>query len=52
MKGYVVTNNHVKVDTSVIKYTAKDGRKLMLGVVGKSIRRSDIALIQIRIRRT
>lgn len=46
-KGYVVTNNHVVDNASVIKVQLSDGRKFDAKVVGKDPR-SDIALIQIQ----
>lgn len=46
-KGYVVTNNHVVDNASIIKVQLSDGRKFDAKVVGKDPR-SDIALIQIQ----
>ncbi|MFB5747085.1 serine endoprotease DegP [Cedecea sp. S5-13] len=46
-KGYVVTNNHVVDNASVIKVQLSDGRKFDAKVVGKDPR-SDIALIQLQ----
>ncbi|XTZ37647.1 serine endoprotease DegP [Salmonella enterica] len=46
-KGYVVTNNHVVDNASLIKVQLSDGRKFDAKVVGKDPR-SDIALIQIQ----
>lgn len=46
-KGYVVTNNHVVDNATVIKVQLSDGRKFDAKVVGKDPR-SDIALIQIQ----
>ncbi|SUX68981.1 serine endoprotease [Citrobacter braakii] len=45
-KGYVVTNNHVVDNATVIKVQLSDGRKFDAKIVGKDPR-SDIALIQI-----
>ena len=44
-KGYVVTNNHVVDNATVIKVQLSDGRKFDAKMVGKDPR-SDIALIQ------
>ncbi len=46
-KGYVVTNNHVVDNATVIKVQLSDGRKFDAKMVGKDPR-SDIALIQIQ----
>lgn len=46
-KGYVVTNNHVVDNATVIKVQLSDGRKFDAKVVGKDPR-SDIALVQIQ----
>lgn len=46
-KGYVVTNNHVVDNATVIKVQLGDGRKFDAKVVGKDPR-SDIALIQLQ----
>lgn len=46
-KGYVVTNNHVVDNATVIKVQLSDGRKFDAKVVGKDPR-SDIALVQDR----
>ena len=46
-KGYVVTNNHVVDNATVIKVQLSDGRKFDAKIVGKDPR-SDIALIQIQ----
>ncbi|NIF33118.1 serine endoprotease DegP [Enterobacter sp. Cy-643] len=46
-KGYVVTNNHVVDNATVIKVQLSDGRKFDAKVVGKDPR-SDIALIQLQ----
>lgn len=46
-KGYVVTNNHVVDNATVIKVQLSDGRKFDAKVVGKDPR-SDIALLQIQ----
>ena len=45
--GYVVTNNHVVDNATVIKVQLSDGRKFDAKMVGKDPR-SDIALIQIQ----
>ncbi|MTH45175.1 serine endoprotease DegP [Intestinirhabdus alba] len=46
-KGYVVTNNHVVDNATVIKVQLSDGRRFDAKMVGKDPR-SDIALIQIQ----
>ncbi len=46
-KGYVVTNNHVVDNATVIKVQLSDGRKFDAKMVGEDPR-SDIALIQIQ----
>ncbi|EPF6897096.1 serine endoprotease DegP [Citrobacter koseri] len=46
-KGYVVTNNHVVDNATVIKVQLSDGRKFDAKVVGKDPR-SDIALVQMQ----
>ena len=46
-KGYVVTNNHVVDNATVIKVQLSDGRKFDAKMAGKDPR-SDIALIQIQ----
>ena len=45
--GYIVTNNHVVDNATVIKVQLSDGRKFDAKIVGKDPR-SDIALIQIQ----
>ncbi len=49
-KGYVVTNNHVVDNATVIKVQLSDGRKFDAKMVGKDPR-SDIALIRSRTRK-
>jgi serine protease Do len=46
-KGYVVTNNHVVDNATVIKAQLSDGRRFDAKVVGKDPR-SDIALLQLQ----
>lgn len=45
-KGYILTNNHVISDASVIQVTLKDGRKLIAELIGTDPQ-TDIAVIKV-----